>query len=49
MPALAAAIRRAVSDPTVSDAARRLGENVRAENGAEAAVDLLEQEVLGRR
>jgi sterol 3beta-glucosyltransferase len=49
VPALAAAIRRAVSDPQMSDAARRLGERVRAENGTATAVDLLEQAVLGRR
>lgn len=49
VPVLAAAIRRAVSDPQMSDAARRLGERVRAENGTATAVDLLEQAVLGRR
>jgi sterol 3beta-glucosyltransferase len=49
VPALAAAIRRAVSDPQMSDASRRLGERVRAENGTATAVDLLEQAVLGRR
>ncbi|GAA0526608.1 glycosyltransferase [Paractinoplanes ferrugineus] len=47
--ALAAAIRQAVSDPVISDAARRLGERVRAENGVATAVDLLEQQIDGDR
>lgn len=41
--ALAAAIRRAVTDQAMSDAARRLGEQVRSENGVATAVELLEQ------
>jgi sterol 3beta-glucosyltransferase len=49
VPALAAAIRRVVSDLAMSDAARRLGEQVRTENGVDTAVDLLEQAVPGRR
>ncbi|MEU4422292.1 glycosyltransferase [Actinoplanes sp. NPDC024001] len=49
VPALAAAIRRAVSDQRMSDAARRLGDKVRAENGVATAVDLLEQALSGRR
>ena len=49
VPALAAAIRRAVSDQQMIDAARLLGERVRAENGVGVAVDMLEQAVGGRR
>lgn len=48
VPALAAAIRRAVDDPAMIDAARRLG-RVRAENGVAVAVDLLERAVINRR
>ncbi|WFE25215.1 glycosyltransferase [Solwaraspora sp. WMMD791] len=40
---LAAAIRQAVEDPAMIAAARRLGEQVRAEKGVVVAVDLLEQ------
>ncbi|GLY06546.1 glycosyltransferase [Actinoplanes sp. NBRC 101535] len=46
---LAAAIRRAVGDPDMIGAARRLGERVRAENGVAVAVDLLERAVAERR
>lgn len=49
VPVLAAAIRRAVGDPKMSDAARQLGGRVRAENGVATAVDVLERAVLGRR
>jgi sterol 3beta-glucosyltransferase len=49
VPALAAAIRRAVDDQQMIEAARRLGERVRAENGVAVAVDLLEQALSGRR
>ncbi|WP_308016552.1 glycosyltransferase [Jidongwangia harbinensis] len=49
VPALAAAIRRAISDPAMIDAAARLGERVRAENGVATAVDLLEQEAADQR
>jgi sterol 3beta-glucosyltransferase len=47
--ALAAAIRQAISDPAMTDAARRLGERVRSENGVAAAVNLLEQVAAGHR
>ncbi|ROO51973.1 sterol 3beta-glucosyltransferase [Micromonospora sp. Llam0] len=40
---LAAAIRQALDDPAMIAAARRLGEQVRAEKGVVVAVDLLEQ------
>ncbi len=49
VPALAAAIRRAVGDPAMIDAAHRLGEQVCAENGVAVAVDLLERAVVERR
>ncbi len=41
--ALAAAIRRAITDPAMIESARGLGERVRSENGVATAVDLLEQ------
>jgi sterol 3beta-glucosyltransferase len=47
--ALAAAIRQAISDPAMIDAARRLGERVRSENGVAAAVSRLEQVAAGHR
>jgi sterol 3beta-glucosyltransferase len=40
---LAAAIRQAVTDPAMIDAARRLGEQVRSENGVATAIEMLEQ------
>jgi sterol 3beta-glucosyltransferase len=43
VPALAAAIRRAVDDLAMVTAARRLGEQIRAENGVARAADMLEQ------
>ncbi|MBO3744159.1 hypothetical protein [Actinoplanes flavus] len=46
---LAAAIRRAVDDPVMVAAARRLGERVRTENGVTVAVDVLEQAALDPR
>jgi sterol 3beta-glucosyltransferase len=49
VPALAAAIRQAISDPAMIDAAFRLGARVKAENGVATAVDLLEQELAGQR
>lgn len=48
-PRLAAAIREAIDDPAMIGAARRLGDQVRAENGVAAAVDVLEQVAAGRR
>ena len=49
VPGLAAAIRQAISDPAMADAACLLGEHVRAENGVATAVDLLEQQVAAHR
>lgn len=48
-PRLAAAIREAIDDPAMIGAARRLGDQVRAENGVATAVDVLEQVAAGRR
>ncbi|GIF42220.1 glycosyltransferase [Actinoplanes xinjiangensis] len=48
-PRLAAAIRRAVDDPAMITAARRLGEQVRCENGVATAVDMLERLAGGDR
>jgi sterol 3beta-glucosyltransferase len=48
-PALAAAIREAISDPAMTDAARRLGDRVRSENGVATAVKVLEQVAAGHR
>jgi sterol 3beta-glucosyltransferase len=47
-PRLAAAIREAIDDPAMISAARRLGDQVRAENGVATAVDVLEQVAAGR-
>ncbi|GIE99414.1 glycosyltransferase [Paractinoplanes rishiriensis] len=47
--ALAAAIRQAIGDASINDAACRLGERVRAEDGVAVAVDLLEQAASARR
>jgi sterol 3beta-glucosyltransferase len=46
-PRLAAAIRRALDDAAMSTAARRLGEQVRAESGTAVAVDALERIAAG--
>ncbi|SDT80403.1 glycosyltransferase [Actinoplanes derwentensis] len=43
VPRLAAAIRQAIDDPAMITAARRLGEQVRAENGVATAAAMLEQ------
>ncbi|MEU4160442.1 glycosyltransferase [Actinoplanes sp. NPDC026670] len=45
VPRLAAAIRRAVGDPAMAASARRLGEQVRSEDGAAVAARILEQVV----
>ncbi|MEV6487609.1 glycosyltransferase [Actinoplanes sp. NPDC051633] len=48
-PRLAAAIRTAIDDSAMVTAARRLGDQVRSENGAATAVDVLEQVSAGHR
>ncbi|RSM70846.1 glycosyltransferase [Actinoplanes sp. ATCC 53533] len=48
-PRLAAAIREAIDEPAMIGAARRLADQVRAENGVATAVDVLEQVAAGRR
>jgi sterol 3beta-glucosyltransferase len=49
VPRLAAAIRRAIDDPAMVTAARRLGEQVRTENGVATAAAILEQFADGHR